>query len=193
VDCSQPAGVYTVKRIGRKYGWTWGEVPSEWWHVTFTGRYTGPNPGPGGLEPPLRQGSRGNDVQVLQKRLKRLGYHPLGDELRQRRFGPQTEQVVKRFQRNQNMKADGVVGPGTQKELKAALKRVDTYRCTPRERELIGRWLSSHTASIEKALVEQRQRLYRVGEKEGWGKHDRRIRYQTLVQVTGNHAKVHVR
>ena len=190
VDVSQPAGVSTVKRIGAKYGWYWGEAPSEWWHTTYRGGYSGPNPGPGGLEPPLKRGSRGSDVKALQKRLKRLGFHPLRTD---GHFGLQTEQIVKRFQHNREMKADGVVGPGTQKELKRALQRIDLYRCTPTERKMVGRWYARHRQDALGALVKYRRRLYKLGERDGWRKHDRKVRYQTLVHVTKNHPQLHVR
>lgn len=189
MDVSSPAGVATVKAIGRKYGWSWGEAPSEWWHVTYRGGWSGSNPGPGGIEPPLRQGDKGGDVKTLQKRLSRLGYHPIKPD---GRFGSQTAQIVRRFQANQKMKPDGVVGRGTQRAIKQALRRCDRYRCTPTERRLINAWLARHERGAEAKLIEHRKRLHRLGDQQGWNKHDRRIRYTTIARVTTDHRKVHV-
>jgi GH24 family phage-related lysozyme (muramidase) len=57
----------------------------------------------------LRRGSRGKDVERLQKELNRHG-HTLtvdGD------FGPATERAVLAFQRARKLKVDGLVGPAT--------------------------------------------------------------------------------
>ena len=57
----------------------------------------------------LKNGSKGQDVSNLQTRLQKLGY-PIqidGD------FGPKTDNVVRLFQRNKGLIADGIVGPKT--------------------------------------------------------------------------------
>lgn len=54
--------------------------------------------------PTLRQGSRGNDVVILQKA---LGIPADGA------FGPQTERAVRAFQSSRGLKVDGIVGPQT--------------------------------------------------------------------------------
>ena len=140
VDVQTTAGVATVKAIGGKYGWRWGEAPSEWWHVTYYGGYSGDNPGPvdekqGPL--PLKRGDHGEDVHTLQGRLKRLGFHPLKDEYSNATFGSQTEQIVKRFQANNGMKVDGVVGSQTYDEIKQRLGAVDRLELTDDEDRLV--------------------------------------------------------
>ncbi|MGC1549077.1 MAG: peptidoglycan-binding domain-containing protein [Rhodanobacter sp.] len=63
----------------------------------------------------LRQGMRGEDVDMLQSQLAQLGYtdardrplHPDGD------FGPTTHAAMQAFQRNHGLVADGVAGPAT--------------------------------------------------------------------------------
>lgn len=63
----------------------------------------------------LSKGSRGGEVKELQQRLSKLGYQ-LGkiDGV----YGDKTTAAVKRFQKNRGLKADGVAGPKTIKELK---------------------------------------------------------------------------
>jgi g-D-glutamyl-meso-diaminopimelate peptidase len=58
----------------------------------------------------LRRGMRGEDVKMLQSKLESLGYTvgPI-DGI----FGAQTERAVRQFQRANNIKADGIVGPQT--------------------------------------------------------------------------------
>lgn len=58
----------------------------------------------------LQQGSRGNNVTTLQKKLKNWGYY-FGsvDGI----FGSQTKEAVKYFQRKNGLTADGIVGTKT--------------------------------------------------------------------------------
>ena len=58
---------------------------------------------------------RGEDVLALQQRLRELGLFGVGqpDGL----FGTKTEGAVKEFQKNNNLKVDGIVGPRTWTEL----------------------------------------------------------------------------
>lgn len=57
----------------------------------------------------LRRGSSGPSVEVLQARLRKLGFPVAIDE----DFGPATEQAVRIFQQRTGLNADGVVGPAT--------------------------------------------------------------------------------
>ncbi len=68
---------------------------------------------------PLKPGDTGAQVKVLQKALASLGYSPGkidGD------YGPSTQAAVEKFQTSAGIKADGIVGPETLKELGTALK-----------------------------------------------------------------------
>ena len=58
---------------------------------------------------PLRQGSKGANVQAMQGRLRDLGFSVDVDG----NFGPGTATAVKAFQKSKNLASDGVVGPGT--------------------------------------------------------------------------------
>jgi predicted chitinase len=58
---------------------------------------------------PLRQGSKGANVQAMQGRLSDLGFSVSVDG----NFGPGTATAVKAFQKSKNLSSDGVVGPGT--------------------------------------------------------------------------------
>jgi len=59
--------------------------------------------------PTVRRGSSGDDVRELQKELKARGYSVTVDG----DFGAATERAVRRFQQQNGLKVDGVVGPGT--------------------------------------------------------------------------------
>lgn len=67
------------------------------------------DPFPGGLL--RRKHSSGEVVCRVQARLRTLGHQI--DEVAGCPFGPQTEQAVQTFQRQQGLEADGVVGPRT--------------------------------------------------------------------------------
>lgn len=58
----------------------------------------------------LRKGDKGDNVKTLQKKLKTLGFLQGtvdGD------FGPKTEEAVKKFQKNNKLVIDGIVGAKT--------------------------------------------------------------------------------
>ena len=58
----------------------------------------------------LRQGSRGEDVKTVQRKLKRWGYY---DGNVDGIYGPKTKEAVKYFQRKNGLTADGIVGKKT--------------------------------------------------------------------------------
>ena len=60
--------------------------------------------------PVLRRGSRGSQVADLQKRLIKLGYL---DGKADGIYGPLTEQAVRKFQKANGLKVDGIAGPQT--------------------------------------------------------------------------------
>ena len=61
-----------------------------------------------------RQGSSGEQVRVIQTKLKNWGYY---DGTVDGVFGSQTTQAVKYFQRKNGLTPDGIVGPATLKAL----------------------------------------------------------------------------
>ena len=74
--------------------------------------------------PPLKRGASGEAVRILQLGLIDLGINMPGSTRRNTAlpdgiFGPETEQVVKAFQRSNGLLSDGMVGPQT-------LARLDT-------------------------------------------------------------------
>jgi len=69
----------------------------------------------------LKNGSRGEDVEKLQKRLHKLGVDPGPiDGV----FGPKTEAAVRGFQTMQMLDVDGIAGPKTLEALKAAVEKM---------------------------------------------------------------------
>jgi cell wall-associated NlpC family hydrolase len=62
----------------------------------------------------LRQGSRGEDVRWVQRRLHMHGFDPgPADGV----FGPRTDRAVRAFQQSHGLEVDGVVGPKTRPAL----------------------------------------------------------------------------
>jgi L,D-transpeptidase catalytic domain/Putative peptidoglycan binding domain len=62
----------------------------------------------------LKKGSRGTSVQELQRKLTKLGYNTKGiDGV----FGANTDQQVRKFQKDYGLVADGIVGSATKKAL----------------------------------------------------------------------------
>ena len=61
-----------------------------------------------------RQGSSGEQVRIIQSKLKNWGYY---DGTVDGVFGSQTTQAVKYFQRKNGLTADGIVGPATLRAL----------------------------------------------------------------------------
>jgi cell wall-associated NlpC family hydrolase len=103
----------TIEARGRAYGVNvFSATGRRWTHAGFVpglGR-DGPNP-PGRL---LRQGSRGEDVRWVQRRLQVHGIDPgPADGV----FGPRTDAAVRAFQRAKGLQVDGIVGPHTTKAL----------------------------------------------------------------------------
>jgi lysozyme len=83
--------------IGGTFGWFWGEVPHEWWHVTRRAghRFTRPDPGASFRYPRLKRGSGGrcqaNAVREIQRR---VGVPQDGE------FGKATSKGVRRIQKS---------------------------------------------------------------------------------------------
>ena len=67
-------------------------------------------------EATLKRDARGDDVRRLQQALTAAGFAVTADGV----FGPNTEGVVKRFQKSCGLVADGVVGPRTWGALRQA-------------------------------------------------------------------------
>ncbi|MFC6489540.1 N-acetylmuramidase domain-containing protein, partial [Nitratireductor sp. GCM10026969] len=65
----------------------------------------------------LRRGARGPEVEHLQTMLKGLGYPLVVDGV----FGPQTQDAVMRFQREQGLAVDGIAGPATRERMQEAM------------------------------------------------------------------------
>jgi GH25 family lysozyme M1 (1,4-beta-N-acetylmuramidase) len=110
-----------IDLIGKRWGWAkeWSDAQHEWWHLAWRqGIWSGPDPGTDIRNPVARRGSgaRGQKwfVKKLQRRLRRHGYEIFVSG----RFGEKTEKAVKDFQRERLLKADGIVGARTWRELR---------------------------------------------------------------------------
>ncbi|NEO25418.1 MAG: SH3 domain-containing protein [Kamptonema sp. SIO4C4] len=71
----------------------------------------------------LRRGMQGESVTNVQTMLRNRGYQILfgPNGAGQGRFGPQTEQAVRAFQRSVGLTVDGIVGPNTMKALQGGV------------------------------------------------------------------------
>lgn len=67
----------------------------------------------------LQRGDKGSEVKDFQSKLKALDYQIDVDGS----FGPGMLEVVKKFQKENNLKVDGFLGPATQKTIEALLKQ----------------------------------------------------------------------
>ena len=74
----------------------------------------------------LRQGDEDLAVTALQEKLNELGYANSPDGI----FGAGTKALIQQFQRENDLTADGVVGPGTASKLEEALRN-GSNRTTP--------------------------------------------------------------
>jgi hypothetical protein len=71
----------------------------------------------------MKKGSNGEDVKVVQSKLKELGYlHDSVDGI----FGTKTEKAVKAFQKNAGLVADGIVGIKTIAALGVDIEKDDS-------------------------------------------------------------------
>jgi peptidoglycan hydrolase-like protein with peptidoglycan-binding domain len=122
VDLTPTWSRWAVDQVGRTYGWSkaCSDAQSEWWHIKFNPGCTGASwhAGPSGPRV-LREGMSGNDVGEVQIYLLRGGYLRKGDPKHHippaidNHFGPGTKAAVQKFQRDNHLTADGVVGPTT--------------------------------------------------------------------------------
>ncbi len=120
VDLAEPWMRHWIDAHGAPYGWKKTEALSEWWHVNWVGGVSFPS-----FEP-LRHGDRGKRVARLSKRLRYI--HPQGSKQGYLprpffKFKDRMVQGVKAFQKDQGMKADGVIGPRTAARINGVFKR----------------------------------------------------------------------
>jgi hypothetical protein len=118
VDLATPQMRNIVDKIGAKYGYAkrWSDAPSEWWHIKWKpGKYAAVKESD--HSPVLHYKSKGPSVVKLKKLLYDKGYRNFSGKTNSNRyipyFGKYTEQVVKRFQREHGLIADGNVGAKT--------------------------------------------------------------------------------
>ncbi|MBD5639420.1 peptidoglycan-binding protein [Clostridium botulinum] len=76
----------------------------------------------------LKKGDRGSDVKKIQAVLQKIGYDvgPI-DGI----FGSKTEEAVKRFQLNNRLVVDGIIGPNTYEVLNKFILGYNTYTIKP--------------------------------------------------------------
>lgn len=136
VDCGDPEQQHTIDLIGQEFGFDrgpggWSDAPWEAWHTLFKpGVWKAPKQWP---FLPLRQGKKGLWVYVLAGRLRNCGYHRDGKGEgpllpRTSKFDAHVEHAVMRFQSQQHLAADGIVGAATWARLKAAEKSAKKAR-----------------------------------------------------------------
>jgi Putative peptidoglycan binding domain len=119
IDLMTTAQRNFIDRRGAQYGWSksWSDAAWEWWHITWrAGHYRGGLPAKVRV---LKKGiGPGRDVRVLKRWLKQARRPKGGRYLPEKAdLGPNYSRrirtVVRRFQRDHGIRADGVVGPTT--------------------------------------------------------------------------------
>lgn len=199
VDLASPGPMRKViDTFGGEFGWRWGEVSSEPWHVTYQG---GGKAGAEALEaeedhPTLKRGSRGKHVKEVQHWLRGRGFNLEDDGI----FGPVMEDAVNRLYRAWGHAARdhfGDVGWSIIED------RHPWRVLMPDERgnladlfferriaQRAGGWEKADKSHLEAAskykakLVARRKELWRLGKSEGWKKNNRAKRYRILKAAT---------
>lgn len=107
----------------------------------------------------LKKGCTGSDVKSLQKKLKKLGYYSGGID---GSFGPVTDSAVRKFQKANGLKADGIVGLKTRAVLAGKTKKtkstaVQKNRTKPGSKKKtttheIGKW-NGHKFIVSSKLI----------------------------------------
>lgn len=104
---------------GAEYGWRKTEAFSEWWHMNYVGGVSFPT------FKTLQKGSRGKRVVHFTRRLAYIHPSAHGAYLKRWywRYKEPVAVAVRRFQRDQDMVADGVIGPKTAARINGVFKR----------------------------------------------------------------------
>ncbi|ALN63048.1 putative peptidoglycan binding domain protein [Lysobacter antibioticus] len=106
----------------------------------------------------LRPGDRGQEVELMQYRLNRVGYRdPEGQPLAQNgHYDAATEQAVRRFQRDQGLADTGMADPATQQAMSAAQHaRIESSKTAGQNPPQAQARASSNTAQERPAVVAQ--------------------------------------
>lgn len=119
---------WVMDQVGHLFGFSkrWSDAAWEWWHITY--RYgTYPMVAKWSQKPfrPIRLGSSGDRVKYVQRRLRAKGIKkgvPAPGKPGYGYYGRTTKAAVKRYQasprRNPRLKADGIVGRNTWRQLR---------------------------------------------------------------------------
>lgn len=102
-------------------GWTHYAIPKG-----MEGSYVPAEPTTGTTLPMLRKGSKGEYVMLLQTKLMMFGYD-LGSYGADGDFGSKTLTAVQKFQRDNGLTADGIVGPATWAALEKSPTEAEYY------------------------------------------------------------------
>lgn len=117
---------------GARFGWRKIEAFSEWWHVNFVGGVSFPT------FVPLKRGSKGKRVRWYTKRLAFI-HRPNDGAYLSRwywRYGRVVAGTVRVFQKDQGLKADGVIGEKTAHRISEVFHRQYVARKGKRKRLL---------------------------------------------------------
>lgn len=101
-----------VDKIGSNYGWAkrWSDAQSEWWHLKWK---AGVWDGKGSYgDKTIKAGQTGPTIIKLKKLLYTKGLRSFGSRYNPY-FSKSTKAAVERFQKRNQLKADGEVGPAT--------------------------------------------------------------------------------
>lgn len=96
----------------------------------------------------LKKGDRGSDVRKIQAVLQKIGYDvgPI-DGI----FGSNTEEAVKRFQLNNGLVVDGIIGPKTYELLNKFILGYNTYTIKPGD--TLYNIAKRHYTTVDKIMI----------------------------------------
>jgi lysozyme len=116
--------VGVIERIGRRFCWAKTEAFSEWWHQNYTGCYHRPNPGTNLHSPILRLHSGGpGQGPMVRKAQKLLRGHGNKTVAVTGTFTHNTYVAVRRFQKAERLKVNGVISPRVWKRLRRPISK----------------------------------------------------------------------
>jgi hypothetical protein len=198
VDLAAPGSMrQVIDRYGKEYGWYWGEVRSENWHVTHNGQGKAGDDELKNIDnPTLGVGDKGDDVERLQKWLSKHDYDIAVDG----QFGPQTKKAVRNLYRAYGHLPHDKFGDAGWSIIEGKHpwrvlfadereKLADLFELRRRAREK-GGWdkldekQREKREELKKWLVERRKHIWRNGKKDGWKEHNRGRRYAILKRAT---------
>jgi GH25 family lysozyme M1 (1,4-beta-N-acetylmuramidase) len=151
---------------GDRFCWRKTEAFSEPWHWNYTGCFRRPNPGTNLHSPILRRHSGGPGQNVYVRKVQKL-LRGHGDKtvVVNGSFEWKTARAVRRFQKAQRLKVNGVVSPRVWKRLRRPISK--PVKTTPKKVPAGG--TAAPPATPHKHRRHHKKRHHRAPNRKAWG------------------------